>query len=281
MSQSCLPFDLQYIKIAREILADGAEVVGRNSLRYKQSFGQTIKVDLRDGFPALTLRKMPVRNLFREFCWDINGNFEVVGLGPARHFWEFLADSEGRLAGAYGRSWRAWPTTCPEQNMEWEKFHNKPFDQLKWICDQLCTNPTNRQLVLQTHNPSYEHLVCPPCHTNIVFSSEGEHLDILVTARSNDLAVGLPLDMFRYALLCTKMAQDAKLTPRFVMFASANNHIYSQNEMAIRTVITNAPMTSCEVWINDSKPIFDLDPETDFKLINYESHGLVKMDVAN
>ena len=56
---SCLSFDYQYIKIAREILEEGVEVVGRNNLRYKQMFGQTIKVDLRDGFPALTLRLMP------------------------------------------------------------------------------------------------------------------------------------------------------------------------------------------------------------------------------
>jgi thymidylate synthase len=171
--------------------------------------------------------------------------------------------------------------TAPEESMTWENFRTSSFDQLKWIWEQLRTNPTNRQLVLQTFNPGYQDLHCPPCHPNLVFSSDGEFLDLLVTARSNDMATGVPLDMFRYALLCTKMAQDAKLTPRFVMFASANNHIYSQNELAIRTVITNAPMTSCEVWITDSKPIFDLDPETDFKLINYESHGLVKMDVAN
>ena len=68
-----LSFDQQYIRIAKEILEDGIEVVGRNNLRYKQVFGQTIKVDLRDGFPALTLRKMPVKNLFREFMWDVNG----------------------------------------------------------------------------------------------------------------------------------------------------------------------------------------------------------------
>ena len=281
MSQSCLPFDLQYIKIAREILSEGTEVVGRNNLRYKQAFGQTIKVDLRDGFPALTLRKMPVRNLFREFMWDVNGDYRVSNLGPAKHFWDFLADTEGRLAGAYGRSWRSWPRVCPEESMQWENFRAEPFDQLKWIWEQLRTNPTNRQLVLQTFNPGYQDLHCPPCHPNLVFSSDGEFLDLLVTARSNDMATGVPLDMFRYGLLVTKMAQDAKLTPRFVMFASANNHIYSQNEMAIRTIITNAPMLQCDVWINNEKPIFDLDPETDFELLGYESHGLVKMDVAN
>jgi thymidylate synthase len=281
MSQSCLSFDHQYIKIAREILEDGAEVVGRNNLRYKQMFGQTIKVDLRDGFPALTLRKMPVANLFREFMWDVNGNYEVSNLGPAKHFWDFLADSEGRLAGAYGRSWRAWPQVCPEQNMQWENFRAAPFDQLKWIWEQLQANPTNRQLVLQTFNPAYDSLHCPPCHPNLTFSSDGAYLDLMVNARSNDMATGIPLDMFRYALLTTKMAQDASLIPRYVMFASANNHIYEQNERAIRSIITNGPMASCDVWVNNTKPIFDLDPESDFELIDYVSHPGARMEVAN
>lgn len=281
MSLSCLPFDFQYIKIAREILDEGTEVVGRNNLRYKQVFGQTIKIDLRDGFPAMTLRKMPVRNLFREFMWDISGDYRVSNLGPAKHFWDFLADSEGRLAGSYGRSWRSWPKVCPEESMEWENFRKEPFDQLKWIWEQLRTNPTNRQLVLQTVNPAYESLHCPGCHPCLVFSSDGQFLDLLVTARSNDMATGVPLDMFRYGLLTTKMAQDANLVPRFVMFASANNHIYSQNEMAIKSITTNQPLHPCDVWINNEKPIFDLDPETDFELIGYESHAAVKMDVAN
>jgi thymidylate synthase len=40
-------------------------------------------------------------------------------------------------------------------------------------------------------------------------------------------------------------------------------------------------MASCDVWINNTKPIFDLDPETDFELIDYRSHPATKMDVAN
>ena len=278
---SCLSFDLQYIKIANEILKDGVEVVGRNNLRYKQVFGQTIKVDLRDGFPAFTLRKMPVRNLFHEFMWDVNGDYTISNLGPAKHFWDFLADSEGRLAGSYGRSWRSWPKVCPEESMEWENFRKGPFDQLMWIWEQLRTNPTNRQLVLQTVNPAYESLHCPGCHPCLVFSSDGTHLDLLVTARSNDMATGVPLDMFRYALLTTKMGQDANLIPRFVMFASANNHIYEQNERAICSIITNSPMPLCDIWVNNEKSLFDLDPETDFELIDYTSHSSVRMEVAN
>lgn len=95
------------------------------------------------------------------------------------------------------------------------------------------------------------------------------------------MATGVPLDMFRYSLLTIKMAQDARLTPRFVMFASANNHIYSQNEMAIESIIKNVPMESCDVWINNEKTLFELDPESDFELIDYSSHPSVRMEVAN
>ena len=276
-----LPFDYQYIKIAKEILTDGVNVVGRNHLRYKQMFGQTIKVDLREGFPAFTLRKLPVRNLFREFMWDVNGDYRVTNLGPAKHFWDFLADSEGRLAGSYGRSWRSWPKVCPEESMEWEKFRTEPFDQLKWIWEQLRTNPLNRQLVLQTVNPAYDSLHCPGCHPGMTFSSDGSHLDLLVMARSNDMATGIPLDVFRYSLLVTKMAQDANLKPRYVMISSANNHIYSLNELPITSIIKNVPMSPCDIWINSEKPLFDLDPESDFELIDYVSHPPVRMEVAN
>jgi len=77
------------------------------------------------------------------------------------------------------------------------------------------------------------------------------------------------------------MAQDAYLTPRSVMFASANNHIYSQNEEAISEIIRNFPMGKCSVVMNNLKTIFDLDPETDFELVRYSSHKSVKMEVAN
>lgn len=277
---NCKSFDEQYVEIAKEILSNGTPVVGRGGLKYKQMFGQTLKVDLRDGFPALTLRKMPVRNLFREFMWDISGDYRVSALGPAKHFWDFLADAEGRLPGSYGRSWRSWPQVQPEAGMEWENFKPSPFDQLKWVHSQLQTNPTNRQLCVQTLNPAYHDLHTPPCHPGLVFSSDGTCLDLLVTARSNDLATGVPLDMFRYAMLTTKMAQDSGLTPRFVMFASANNHIYEQNEQAIERIIHAPAFPSCDLWVNNEKCLFDLDPEVDFELINYESNPAVRMEVA-
>jgi len=65
------------------------------------------------------------------------------------------------------------------------------------------------------------------------------------------------------------------------MISSANNHIYSLNELPITSIIKNVPMSPCDIWINSEKPLFDLDPESDFELIDYVSHPPVRMEVAN
>jgi thymidylate synthase len=40
-------------------------------------------------------------------------------------------------------------------------------------------------------------------------------------------------------------------------------------------------MGKSQIKMNALKPIFDLDPETDFELVGYSSHGNVRMEVAN
>lgn len=273
-------FDKQYISIAKDILTNGVVVKGRNNLVYKQIFGQVIKIDLQMEFPCLTLRRMPVENLFREFLWDVKGQNEIEKLGKAKRFWDFLADENGFLPGAYGKSWRNWPI-CSSSSDEYENqyFRKQEFDQLKWIYDQLQLSPTNRQLVLQTYNPGYDSLACPPCHPNVIFSSDGEYLDTLVTARSNDMAVGVPLDMFRYSLLTKKLAEDSNLNPRFVQFCSANNHIYNVNESQIIEMINRYPLNPGYIKINSDKSLFELEFD-DFAHYEYVHHPSITMSVA-
>jgi thymidylate synthase len=278
-------FDQQYRDICNEILENGVTVKGRNNLVYTQIFGQTIRVDLRMEFPALTLRKLPIKNLYREFVWDINGESDVNLLGKAKHFWNFLAHDDGYLPASYGSSWRRWPVNLEQTKEEiaHEVFRFLPFDQLEWIHSELKYNPTNRQLVLTTLNPAYKRteMKCPPCHPSVIFSSDGEYLDLLVTSRSNDAATGIPLDIFRYSLLAVKIAQDCSLKPRFVQFSSANNHIYEKNREDILTIISREPKADVP-WIdfNPSKNLFNLDPEQDIVLHNYRPHEAVKLTVA-
>lgn len=159
--------DLEYKRLCSEILLTGIEIKGRDDLVYIQKFGQITRLDLRKGFPALTLRRLPIRNVFREFVWDIGGGYNVEELGKAKHFWSFLADDLGRLPASYGQSWRNWPNPGMRPGQEWQlyKTPGSGFDQLEWIDSVLRTEPTNRRLILQTYNPSLEPRI-PPYNYN-------------------------------------------------------------------------------------------------------------------
>lgn len=274
--------DREYTRICSEILLCGTTVKGRDDLVYKQKFGQAIRLDLRKGFPALTLRRLPVRNLFREFMWDLTGGDNVNDLGRAKHFWSFLADAHGRLPASYGQSWRNWPNPEMLEGQEWQphKRPNSPFDQLLWIDDTLKTCPTNRRLILQTYNPSLNPRI-PPCHSEVIFSSDGVYLDTMVVARSNDAAFGIPLDIFRYATMQVLLGLRAELIPRHFLMASSNNHIYSINEQDIATMIAKHSCGPCELRIHNYNRRFeDLDPEKDFELVGYNPHEAIKLKFA-
>lgn len=275
--------DHQYAELVKKILKDGVKVTGRNNLTYTQLFGQDVCVDLRDEFPALSLRKLPVQNLYLEFMWDVCGKSDIASLGAAKHFWNFLS-IDGWLPNSYGSMWRAWPINVPPtpEDIRHHSFRTQTFDQLKWAHTELKTNPTNRQIVINTSNPAFDTTVvkCPPCHPAMVFSSDGTHLDLLILGRSQDMATGLPLDVFRYALLLKKMAEDVGLVARFLKISIANVHIYDSNLASILSIVNREPRRGVDMVINKNKQLWDLDPYEDFCIVGYNPHKSERMVVA-
>lgn len=222
-------WDAIYSRYLVEIMRHGTAFEGRNG-GTKAVFGASVKVDLRAGFPLTQLRKMPIKNLFREFLFDIGFDQNVSALGPAKHFWDFLADDEGNLgASAYNRQWRIWPASgkdCAVKNEELTT--DSSTDQLQGVISKLRNNPNSRQATVITHNPTAINPACPPCHIGMQFSPDGNgHLDLMVPARSNDMVVGFPLDIARYAIILSVIAKAVGLEARYVYMPSANSHIYS------------------------------------------------------
>lgn len=103
----------------------------------------------------------------------------------------------------------------------------------------------------------------------------------MVIARSQDMAFGWCLDIFRYATLQTLLARRAGLEPRFYSMPSANNHIYSVNEKDIRMMIHLEPTGSTPNLIihNVYKP-FNEFVSDDFELVGYDSHPALKLKFA-
>ena len=157
--------------ILREIMRHGDTFVGRNG-ETKSVFGYSIMADVSCGFPLTQLRKMPIQNLFREFLFDIGFDQNVAALGPAKHFWDFLADEDGNLgASAYNRQWRMWAwQRCGSSMLQNEELSLTPIDQLQRVIDLLRKAPNSRQATVITHNPTAINPACPPCHLAMQFT---------------------------------------------------------------------------------------------------------------
>ncbi len=278
-------WDAVYARYLDEILKHGDTFVGRNG-ETKSLFGSSCIVDLKQGFPLTRLRKMPQKNLFREFLFDIGFDQNVDALGPARHFWDFLADDAGNLgASAYNRQWRMWPPSKQMSNVDNERLYHVEVDQLQRVIDRLRRTRYTRHATVITHNPTAIDPGCPPCHLGMQFMPRPNgDLDMMVPARSNDMVVGFPLDIARYAIITEVVAKATGFRPGRVFMPSANSHIYENCYELAQELISRPAKPECKLVISSDWnhlaefPLDGLKLEH-FSIENYEPNEAMKVSV--
>jgi len=288
-STACGMWDVIYARYLKDILESGDKFEGRNG-ETRSLFGTSVIVDLADSFPLTQLRKMPVKNLFREFLFDIGFDQNVDALGPARHFWDFLADEEGNLgASAYNRQWRMWPGSALGSEVANERLAIGEVDQLQNVIDRLRKTPNTRHGTVVTTNPTAIGPACPPCHLAMQFMPRPNGtLDMMVPARSNDMIVGFPLDIARYAIITHVIAKAVDMTPGRVYMPSSNSHIYKNcyetaREIIVRSSQENA-IKACQLEISTDwdaraeKPLELLQLDY-FSISGYEPKDAIKVAV--
>jgi thymidylate synthase len=271
-----------YSSYIQKLMDHGETFVGRNG-ETKSTFGASVRVDLQCGFPLTRLRKMPFKNLIREFLFDIGLTQNVEALGPAKHFWDFLADENGELgASAYNRQWRSWPPSRSGSEVPNESLVVVGgVDQLARVRCLLIDTPNSRHGTVITTNPTALNVGCPPCHLAMQFTPSGGFLDVMVPARSNDMIVGFPLDIARYAIILSALAQMTGFTPRYVYMPSSNSHIYKNCYGIAEELISRSSKPECRLLINRDEPFSSWDDIQldDFGLSNYQAHDPIKVEV--
>ncbi len=277
-------WDRIYANYLRALMEAGDVFEGRNG-ETRAGFGCSVRVDLREGFPLTRLRKLPWKNICREFLFDIGFNTNVEALGPAKHFWDFLADGDGELgASAYCRQWRQWPPSAAGYEVPNERLHtDRSIDQLKDVIVKLIEAPNSRQGTIITHNPTAIDPACPPCHIAMQFMpAKDGWLDLMVPARSNDMVVGFPLDIARYAMMLKVVAARTGKTARFVYMPSANSHIYENCYHLVEQMLKLSWNDECQMTLSTewmSKGTLKSLTVDDFLLENYNPHPALKVSV--
>ncbi|ARS91450.1 thymidylate synthase [Natrarchaeobaculum aegyptiacum] len=233
----------QYLELVDAALGTGTYKPNRTGVDTISSFSEHYEVDLQEGYPLLTTKKMDGyrwNSMLHEVCWYLSGEEHIRDLREETKIWDAWADDEGRLDTAYGRFWRRYPIpeagahlegeTWPDADQRWvteEAEGRRTFDQLQYVIDALSDSPNSRRLVVNAWHPANAAVsTLPPCHYTFVFNVQGDRLNCHLTQRSGDIALGVPFNIAAYSLLTTVVAQQTGFEPGTFGHTVVDAHVY-------------------------------------------------------
>lgn len=288
------PFDLAYRNLVLEILYEGEKISPENDrtkLGYINKFNTNVKLDLRQGFPLLTTKKINYEAIKDELFFFLSGKTNIKFLPKSSRFvWKPWADKCGNLGPIYGKQLVDWEVLEPDHdNEEWTGFgkiitpyKSKSINQIQNTLDSIKNNPNSRR-----HHISYwnvadlDKMSLVPCHHSFTFnvSPDNKYIDCHVMMRSNDTAIGKPYNWPQYATLLHMYAYECKLEARYLAFSVTNDHIYLPHIEKLKEQINRIPYAAPKLSIVPGKSFWTLKPE-DIILEHYEHHKFIKYEIA-
>ena len=107
----------------------------------KSIFGAQLRIDLAEGFPLLTTKKVFFRSVLKELLWFIAGKTNIND-GLDCGIWDAWADESGNLGPIYGYQWRNWEKFTWDESKQ--AYQKTTIDQLKTSIDMIKNNPDSR-----------------------------------------------------------------------------------------------------------------------------------------
>ena len=90
-------FDIQYQSLLQNILENGIEETNERTGHVCKSLpGQTMQFDLADGFPLLSLRRIPLKVFMAEQIWFLMGKQDLKWLQQYTKIWDDFAGNRNR-----------------------------------------------------------------------------------------------------------------------------------------------------------------------------------------
>lgn len=272
----------QYLDLLKKVMETGNDRQTRNG-KTRALFGQQMRFDMAEGFPALTTKKLAWRAVVSELLWFIEGSGdnnrlkEILGADKTiwdananAPYWKPKAKFDGDLGRIYGVQWRSW-----------QGPNGKVVDQLADVIERIKKDPTDRRLLVSAWNPGeLDQMALPPCHMFFQFFVADKKLSLFMHQRSCDLFLGVPFNIASYSLLLHMVAQVTGLTAHEFVHSLGDTHIYHDHFDAVKEQLTRTPMKPASLWLNpEIKNIDDFKVE-DVRLDGYESHPTIKAPMA-
>ena len=95
-----------YLGVVERVLRTGVRKTNRTGTDTLASFAEHYSVNLSEGYPLLTTKKVYFVSMLREVLWYLSGADHIRELRQHTKIWDAWADAAGDLQTAYGRFWR-------------------------------------------------------------------------------------------------------------------------------------------------------------------------------
>ena len=287
----------QYLDLVQDVLEHGEKREDRTGTGTISKFGYQMRVNLQDGFPLLTTKKVFYRGIFEELFWFLKGetNIRPLALKNVKIWNDWPYDKYSKSPEFKGETMDEfiqkicddenfalkWGDLGPVYGKQWRNFGG--VDQITQLIDSLKNNPFSRRHLVVAFNPAeVDKMALPPCHAFFQFyvSADKKKLSCQLYQRSADLFLGVPFNIASYSLLLCMVAQVCGYEPYEFVHTFGDAHIYLDHIDQVKEQLSRQPKKLPKIWLNpEKKNIYDFTID-DVKVLDYDPWPAIKGKVS-
>ncbi|WP_072370447.1 thymidylate synthase [Thermophilibacter mediterraneus] len=230
-------------------------------------FGVCNRYDLREEFPALTLRRTALKSAMDEVLWIYQRKSSNIH-DLNSHIWDEWADESGSIGKAYGY-----------QVGVRSRYPEGEFDQMDRVLFDLRENPYSRRIMTNLYTFADLHeMNLYPCAYNAIYNvtqEPGEDrptLNMVLVQRSQDVLAANNWNVCQYAILLMMVAQVSGMVAGELVHMIADAHIYDRHVEIVRELISRPTFPAPRVSLNPEVTDF-YDFTTDDLIVEGYEHG--------
>lgn len=260
--------DNLFINMCQKILDEGFSSEGQTvRARWEdgtpahtiKTFGVVNRYDLREEFPALTLRPTAIKLCVDEMLWIWQKKSNNVNdLGSK--IWDQWADKDGSIGKAYGY-----------QMSKKYKFSQGEMDQVDNVLWQLKNTPYSRRIMTNIYNfQDLSEMGLEPCAYSMTFNVTGDTLNGILNQRSQDILAANNWNVVQYSVLLHMLAQVSGLKAGELVHVISDAHIYDRHVPLIKELIKRETYPAPKFKLNpEIKDFYDFTVD-DVVIENYQ-----------
>ena len=232
-----------------------------------KQFGVVNRYDLREEFPALTLRRTALKSAMDEVLWIYQKKSNNIH-DLHSHIWDEWADETGSIGKAYGY-----------QIGQKSHYPQGDMDQMDKVLYDLRETPFSRRIMTNTYVfADLSEMNLYPCAYSCTYNvtqtpgSDKLTLNMVLNQRSQDVLAANNWNVCQYAILLMMVAQSVGMIAGQLVHVIADAHIYDRHIDIIRELISRPKLAAPSVSLNPEVTDFYGFTTDDLIVENYE-HG--------